>query len=377
MLATKMTDHGSNNDIVQASEVTPAHKSTLKALCTQLLISLFGVVLALGIAEVAFRLIAPTTDKAIITDTPKVDYLPESAFRTRDVYHPPTKAPGAFRIIVIGDSFTFGGKVHWDDNFSKRLERLLNLNENQRKVEVLNWGVSGYSSVQEVELLKTAVSDFQPDLIVMQITLNDAELQPYRVTHKYQNEQGKIILQNPLFTYWKSLGYLVSRVLNTMTHKEYIRYHSAAFEDPDSWGHFEGAWSQVSQISTKHSVPLLAVIFPMLSHPFDEKYPFHAVHEKIRNMLDSKGISRVDLFDDFRGRDPNRMQVEPGQDAHPNEIAHRIAADRIYATLVERKFIPPDVIVKKVRFKGLVKPMAVRPPEQPTPPTKTPRTKAQ
>jgi hypothetical protein len=250
-------------------------RKTLKGLC----ISLLSTVIALGMVEGIFRLSVPAVQKPPISDAPRYDYLPENAYRARDYYYPPRKAPGVFRIIVIGDSFTFGGKMHFDDSFSKRLERMLNLNNNQRKVEVLNWGISGYSTLHEVELVKDAVTQFNPDLIVVQITLNDAEVQPYRVTHSYQNKQGKVILGNPLFKYWTSLGYLVKRIYYTNLNKEYVTHHSAAFEDPASWNIFAGAFQQIRQQTSGRSIPLLAVLFPMMSHPFDDRYPFHAVHK--------------------------------------------------------------------------------------------------
>ena len=345
--------------------------STLRSIAKGVTISLVGTLVALLLVEGAFRLFIGGGDQngkqKVVTDVPRYDYLPEGAYRARDYYYPPEKAPGVFRVIVVGDSFTFGEKMHFDDNFCKRLERMLNLNERQQKVEVLNWGVSGYSSVQEAELVREAVSKFHPDLVVVQITLNDAELQPFRVTHHYQNKRGKVIVTNPLFNYWQSLGYLVRRIYYTRMHEEYITYHTAAFENPASWKLFTGAFQQMQRLTSDRGVPLLAVIFPMMSHSFDDRYPFHPVHQKIGAALAEQKISYVDLFEDFRGKDPVRLQVEPGQDAHPNEIAHRIAADRIYTTLLNLKWLPKDVEIKKYGKRMIVDPTAIKAVNSPVP----------
>lgn len=329
----------------------------LKGLC----LSVVSTVIALGMVEGIFRLSVSSVEKPPVSDVPRYDYLPENSYRARDYYYGPQKAPGVFRIVVIGDSFTFGGKMHFDDSFAKRLERMLNLNTKQRKVEVLNWGISGYSTLHEVELVKDAVSQFNPDLIVVQITLNDAEVQPFRVTHKYQNKRGKVILSNPIFKYWTSLGYLVKRIYYTTLNREYVTYHAAAFENPASWNVFSGAFQQIRQQTSSRSIPLLAVLFPMMSHPFDDRYPFHAVHKKIGDEMAAQGISFVDLFADFEGRDPVRLQVEPGSDAHPNEIAHRLAADRIYTTLLNLKLLPKDVEIKRYSKRMQIRPHAIRP----------------
>jgi hypothetical protein len=39
------------------------------------------------------------------------------------------------------------------------------------------------------------------------------------------------------------------------------------------------------------------------------------------------------------------MQVIPGVDRHPNEIAHRMAAERIYLWLEEQKLLPQSALI--------------------------------
>lgn len=349
---------------VSSPSIVKAPPKKGPAVLKGLAISLISTIIALALVEGAFRLYQANAPKPFIFNVPRYDYLPESAYRARDFYYTPEKAPGVFRIIAIGDSFTFGGKMHFDDSYSKRLERMLNLNDHQRKIEVLNWGVPGYSSLHEVELVKDAVNQFNPDLIIVQITLNDAELQPYRVTHKYQNQRGKVILKNRLLKYWTSLRYIIKRLYYTNLNREYVTYHTAAFEDPTSWAGFSGAFEQMKRLLSSRNIPMLAVLFPMMSHPFDEAYPFHSAHKKIGDEMAAQGIAFVDLFPDFEGRDPSRLQVEPGSDAHPNEIAHRLAADRIYTTLRGLKMLPEDVQIKRFGKRMLVKPQAVRPKDQ-------------
>ena len=368
MLAKKFGANSTAPSVsTNSDELTPPRSKRGASLLKGVVVSLVSTVVALGLIEIAFRLFFTGVEKAAVSDIPRYDYLPEGAYQARDYYYPPEKAPGVFRIIAVGDSFTFGGKMHFDDSFSKRLERMLNLNEHQRKVEVLNWGISGYSTVQEAELVQQAMERYNPDLIIVQITLNDAELQPYRVTHKYQNERGKVVLSNPILKYWKSLGYFVRRIYYTKLNQEYITYHTASFENPDSWNLFAGAFRRIHNLTAQRSVPLLAVLFPMMSHPFNENYPFHAVHKKISKEMGAQKIAFVDLLPDFKDKNPVRMQVEPGSDPHPNEIAHRMAADRIYTTLLKLEWLPEDVEIKKYSKRMHIRPTAVKPVAQPSP----------
>jgi hypothetical protein len=71
----------------------------------------------------------------------------------RDYEYELDKPPDNLRIAVVSDSVTFGVGVNLEDTYVKQLERLLN-NYCSRKVEILNFGASGASTVNELELIQ-------------------------------------------------------------------------------------------------------------------------------------------------------------------------------------------------------------------------------
>jgi lysophospholipase L1-like esterase len=77
-----------------------------------------------------------------------------------------SKAPGTLRILALGDSFTEGSEVPWEDVLSARLERALNAEPGPR-VEVINAGVRGYGTADELLLLERLGFDLSPDLILL------------------------------------------------------------------------------------------------------------------------------------------------------------------------------------------------------------------
>jgi lysophospholipase L1-like esterase len=79
-----------------------------------------------------------------------------------------TRPPGTARILVVGDSFTYGSGVAAEETYPKRLERLL-AERTGAPVEVINAGVSGYGTVHEAAFLRAEGWGYEPDVVVVQM----------------------------------------------------------------------------------------------------------------------------------------------------------------------------------------------------------------
>ena len=93
---------------------------------------------------------------------------------------PRDKKPGVLRIACIGDSWTFGMNVNQDATYPGRLETLLKQQRPTADLEVMNFGVLGYSSFQGLQLLKSRVLDLRPDVLVIGFGMNDSSVSGYR-----------------------------------------------------------------------------------------------------------------------------------------------------------------------------------------------------
>ncbi|HST51668.1 MAG TPA: SGNH/GDSL hydrolase family protein [Pyrinomonadaceae bacterium] len=93
----------------------------------------------------------------------------------RDREHAKQKPPGVFRIAVIGDSYAEAFQVEQEKAFWSVLERRLQDCQALagRKVEVINFGVSGYGTAQELLTLREKVWDYSPDLVLLALTTNN------------------------------------------------------------------------------------------------------------------------------------------------------------------------------------------------------------
>jgi hypothetical protein len=85
------------------------------------------------------------------------------------------KPVNTFRIIMLGDSEPFSFMLPENDTLPVQLENLLNQKSGSLRYEILNFGVEGYSTFQELEMLKTKGLKYTPDLIILNYILNDPE----------------------------------------------------------------------------------------------------------------------------------------------------------------------------------------------------------
>jgi len=87
----------------------------------------------------------------------------------RDREHAKQKPPNTFRIAVLGDSFAEALQVPIEDTFWAILEKKLQECPGVvgKQVEVINFGVSGYGTAQELITLRREAWDYSPDLIML------------------------------------------------------------------------------------------------------------------------------------------------------------------------------------------------------------------
>ena len=86
----------------------------------------------------------------------------------RDKEYSYDKPEGIFRILVLGDSFTWGYGVELEEIFTEQLEEMFDGN-----VEVINAGVTGYGTDQELLYLEREGIMYSPDVVVVALASND------------------------------------------------------------------------------------------------------------------------------------------------------------------------------------------------------------
>ena len=94
----------------------------------------------------------------------------------RDDEFPATRSPDSIRIITLGDSWTFGHNVAMDQSYPKRLQVMLRSEFPNKKIEVLNLAMLAYTSHEGLKLLQRKALAFQPDIVLIGYSMNDASI---------------------------------------------------------------------------------------------------------------------------------------------------------------------------------------------------------
>jgi hypothetical protein len=141
------------------------------------------------------------------------------------------KPDGVKRILVFGDSFAFGVGVDQSHVLSTRLEELLDASSVQR-FEVINMGVSGYSTDQEYLLFRELGKALDPDLIILVVCYNDyfgnsTDFIYFKYYKPYfaMDGRGRLELENakvPRLTRWQRVKLWLgqeSRLWNSMRNR--------------------------------------------------------------------------------------------------------------------------------------------------------------
>ena len=172
----------------EAGNGKPARRRQRRA---KVLLLLGSTLLSLAIVEIGLRIVGYTYPEFYTADVhrgyalrPGMEgwyrkegeaYVRINSDGLRDREHAKPKPPHTLRIAVLGDSYTEAFQVPSGDRFCAVLERKLRecAAFSGRDVEVINFGVSGYGTTQELITLRQKVWQYEPDVVLLTVTTSN------------------------------------------------------------------------------------------------------------------------------------------------------------------------------------------------------------
>ncbi|HUG52755.1 MAG TPA: SGNH/GDSL hydrolase family protein [Vicinamibacteria bacterium] len=285
-----------------------------------------------------YRWMAPHRIDAVARRAPWAVEFRYNALRFRDEELGP-KPPGVRRVIVVGDSFTEGQGVKEPDTYPRLLEGLLN-RAGAGRWEVRNAGRRG-TDFPDLYAAFEQVLPFDADVIVLGMVLNDAERSAeFQARQTYVNDwildrgrilEGEAPEAGPFDS--RLLALVADRVEGYRTSRATLRWYREMYGDPnrEGWARTRESLREMNRRTRAAGGRFLLASWPLLVGL--EPYPFTDVHETIARFCLSAGIAHHDLRPVFAGRSPAELWVHP-VDMHPNEVAHRLAAESMVAPVL-------------------------------------------
>jgi lysophospholipase L1-like esterase len=197
-----------------------------------------------------------------------------AGFRGTREYTMP-KPAGTRRVVVLGDSFTFGFGVEDHQTYPAVLEQRLDSTCGGTDIEVVNAGVSGFSTSQELALLEHEGASLAPDAVVVGFFLNDPQDNIDKAVHSVA---GDSILASPprAATAYEGVG-RAKAIANAIPGYEWLARHSMlinwlrrvyfasrsqdAAAHPPRWGMGEPSMTPVDSVAMSTQWRLVELLY--------------------------------------------------------------------------------------------------------------------
>lgn len=255
----------------------------------------------------------------------------------RDYEYPLEKPDDVYRIASLGDSIAFGWGVNIEDSYAKKLEEKLKVRSDY-KFEVLDFGVPGYYSDQELNQLKQKVLAYDPDMVILMYVFNDAEVAPrYSLDKKvffYRKTVQYLKYKSYTFSF---LFYNYAKIRQLFQEKEttegdYAEYLEKLFSDDNpGWNISKNSLLEIKKITDENDIDFVMFIYPSIESDHLQNYESRNIHEIIKKFAEDNDIRVVDLLPYFLYNKDKKLELEI--DAHPNEFAHNLMSEVIFSAI--------------------------------------------
>lgn len=284
----------------------------------------------------------------------------------RDVDYPLKKKATVFRIMVIGDSFTFGQGVNLEDTYSKHLER--RINDMGKTSEVISCGVIGYGMWQYLETLKRKVIPYKPDLVILGLFIDDitTSVSPYKHLHNwpgtnpFAKDASGMMSRSYLWNFLKNSSTLLETKYRYLRGHNYLqgiekRKEATGPANPESnwyqimygklpkniYSDFSRTLHKFFRICETVNTQVLVVLIPDAAQIHEPER--QEVNLFVAQTCKDIGVPFVDIIKRFeKVEDPRTLYLFP-LDAHTSPKGHQLIADSIFEKIQELQLLTARV----------------------------------
>jgi lysophospholipase L1-like esterase len=240
------------------------------------------------------------------------------------------KPAEAYRIVLLGDSFTFGEGTPEGLIYPTLLgEALRARRADGRRIEVINLGIPGDGVEGAIATYRDSARRLGPDWVVFQWNTNDFPSPEVRADHllligaRYRElfARAEALRRSHLlsFAYMRLQTWLLSRELIATTRQDAERGRYRFKEI-----------GRLRRMARADGAGFTVLAFPELIRL--DAYPYETILELLHDYCRSEGIELIDLLPALAAHRDSELWVHE-TDHHPNRIAHAIAARELLERL--------------------------------------------
>ena len=282
------------------------------------------------------------------------------------------------RILLLGDSFTFGFGVEQEETYGSILENLLNKN-----YTILNAGVGGYSLDMEYIYLKEKGLKFNPDIVIVGffigndvrdidshkwVELDEKKLPKKIASNKvYIDNQSRLraigdedVIKDNSFPILYNLNVFLSYKFHiyiffkdrlkilfyklTGQEESFEKSIYRSYYDNETellWKKTEDILLEMNQLVGENGKPFVIALIPsrdQLNKEKDDTYSFTNPNRRLVNFGKGHNLIIIDLLPYFKEIN-NSKKFYYEKDSHWNSDGHKFAGKKIYERLKELNLV--------------------------------------
>jgi hypothetical protein len=247
-----------------------------------------------------------------------------------DAEYPREKPDDAFRVAVVGSSWTMASGVEADQAWHAVLERELNEELPGRNIEILNFGVELYGLREIVGTARHKAVEWDPDLIVVTIT-------NYTTSFLWEEADANQVLPDRAYPFFESYSLLALAgtlgLPGDQPADDRRRLESGQLDLRLS--QVQRALLEIGELKNENGVPVVILFLGYV--PLGSEFEMAVVDQASQFGMPVVFGNRI--FPDA-GKQLRSFQIS-AFDRHPNAAGHQLIAD-FFGEALERESLLPE-----------------------------------
>lgn len=282
------------------------------------------------------------------------------------------KPDSTYRILGVGDSFSFANGVEVENTYFKQLEQCLN-SETEHTIEIINGAVPAYSLIQEINFIKRYSEELETDAVLLGFYVGNDFIDSYELydenhhplievrdhqlySGKESDKEENIIrhLTRPVRYYLAERSHFYTFSRNRMSEllvrsglrapippPEFLK-HDYSTQMEEAWQYTRQLFLELAEYTDAAGIDLYVVILPTIYQGHREAWEQYVEINKIDHtlydlekaqrilseFLDQQQINVIDVLPKIKSEGKDELLFYP-VDSHMNDAGHRVVADSL------------------------------------------------